>query len=591
MTVINQRINLLRNEMKKHHISACIIANSDPHLSEYIADYWKEREWISGFTGSNGVVALTLDKIALWTDSRYLLQAEQQLQGTNIDVFITNSSALSDLTNWLKKQLTKEQHTIAINAEVFSVNAINEIEKEISDSQLTLVLSNLIDNLWENRPAIPAKKIFILEEKYAGKSTIEKLSDIRLEMSKDNADVLLITALDEIAWTFNIRGYDIEYNPLVIAYAMVEQKKCTLFIKKEKLTAETQSYLEKQGVLIKEYDDITTVVSSLSKEKKVLIDSAKTNYQLFDAISPACTIINKTSPVSILKSIKNETEIKGIKNACIKDGVALTRFFMWLEKNIGKETISEISIAEKLRAYRKEQALFFGESFSTIAGYKEHGAIVHYSATAETNTNIQTESFLLIDSGGQYFDGTTDITRTIALGKLTAQQKIDFTLVLKGHIAIATVRFPYGTCGFQLDTLARKALWDNYLNYGHGTGHGIGHFLNVHEGPQSIRPDGNNTVLKKGMILSNEPGVYKTNEYGIRTESMVLVKEDLKTEMGQFMQFETLTLFPIDKQAIDFSLLDEKEQVWLNNYHQQVVEKLSPHLNTEETNWLKQKTK
>jgi len=408
-------------------------------------------------------------------------------------------------------------------------------------------------------------------------------------MKKAHAEVFVVSALDDIAWLFNIRGNDVDYNPVVIAYALVENGKATLFIAPEKLTQETSVYLQNQGVTVASYLAIYDELKQLSPSKSVLVDGGKLNQALFESIPTGCAIRNAMSPVFKLKSIKNEVEMDGIRRAMVKDGVALTRFFIWLEENLKTDTLSEISVSDKLREFRSEQENFVGESFGTIAGYAGHGAIVHYSATPESDVQLKTENIFLLDSGGQYLDGTTDITRTVALGTPTVQQKVDFTLVLKGHIALSTAIFPVGTRGSQLDILARKAMWDLGLNYGHGTGHGVGHFLNVHEGPQNIRMDENPVVLQAGMFMSNEPGLYRTNQYGIRTENLIHVVPAQKTDFGQFLKFETVTLYPIDQVLIDIDLLTDAEIEWLNGYHKKVYDSIAPKLTGDEREWLNRK--
>lgn len=588
MTEINERLAKLREIMKQEGISACIIPGTDPHASEYIADFWKEREWISGFDGSAGTAAVTLDKAGVWTDSRYFLQGAEQLEGTGFELMKQGLPDTLEIIPWLISEL-KVGEKVAVNSQMFSVNAYAAMKNELQSNGIQLVTLDLLAKTWTDRPALPLNKFFVFDVKYAGKSASEKLQILRTELKKVRANAFIMSALDDIAWLFNIRGNDVSYNPVVIAYALVEEEKATLFIENEKLTSETKAYLEAEGVSVAPYLAVYNNLRNITSENAVLIDGAKLNQSLYEAIPEACAKRNMMSPVFRLKSIKNEVELEGVRRAMIKDGVALTRFFMWLENNVGKEDISEISLSEKLYDFRAEQENFVGESFGTIAGYAGHGAIVHYRATPESDASLETENILLLDSGGQYFDGTTDITRTITLGKPTEQQIADFTMVLKGHINLGKAVFPTGTRGSQLDILARKALWDNCLNYGHGTGHGIGHFLNVHEGPQSIRMDENPVTLQPGMIISNEPGMYRAGEYGIRIENLVHVVPAAKTEFGQFLTFETLTLFPIDKNLIDVYALEMDEVDWLDAYHQKVFETLSPYLNKEEQKWLKEK--
>ena len=588
MEQIKSRISLLREAMKKQGISACIIPGTDPHASEYIADYWKEREWISGFDGSAGTAVVTLNGAGLWTDSRYFLHASEQLEGTGIELMKQGLPETLEIIPWLSSVL-KSGEKVGVNAQMFSVNGYASMKAELRMSNLELLSIDLPGLVWTDRPSLPLNPFYVFETKYSGKSATEKLTLLRAEMKKAFADVFVISALDDIAWLFNIRGKDVDYNPVVIAYALIEKEKATLFISPEKLTYDTTAYLQSQQVGILPYTGIYETLKQLSPSKAVLVDGGKLNQSLFESIPSGCAIRNSMSPVFKLKSVKNEVEMDGVRLAMLKDGVALTRFFIWLEENLKSGNLSEISISDKLCWFRAEEENFVGESFGTIAGYAAHGAIVHYHALPETEYKLKPENILLLDSGGQYLDGTTDITRTIALGSPTAQQKTDNTLVLKGHIALATAIFPVGTRGSQLDILARKAMWDLGLNYGHGTGHGVGHFLCVHEGPQSIRMDENPTVLLPGMMLSNEPGMYRTNEYGIRIENLVQVIPAQKTEFGQFLQFETLTLFPIDQHLINFDMLSNKEIEWLNNYHQRVYDTISPKLNEYEREWLNTK--
>ena len=588
MEQIHNRITILRDAMKKNGISACIIPGTDPHASEYIADYWKEREWISGFDGSAGTAVITLKSAGLWTDSRYFLHAAEQLEGTDIELMKQGLPETLDILPWLATQL-KSGEKVGVNAQMFSLNSFSSMKSDLSMGNIELVSIDLPALAWTVRPKMPAQPFYVFETKFTGNTALEKLALLRSEMKKGYADTFVISALDDIAWLFNIRGNDVNYNPVVIAYALVESDKATLFIAPEKLTPETSLYLQNEGVSIANYDEINATLSKIPISKSVLVDGAKLNQALFESIPFQCTIRNGMSPIFKLKSIKNEVEMAGVRCAMQKDGVALTRFFIWLENNLASGDLTEISISNRLREFRSEQENFVGESFGTIAGYAAHGAIVHYNAVPASDAKLLAESILLLDSGGQYLDGTTDITRTIALGIPTPQQKMDNTLVLKGHISLATVKFPIGTRGSQLDILARKAMWDLGLNYGHGTGHGVGHFLCVHEGPQSIRMDENSTTLQPGMMISNEPGMYRTNEYGIRIENLVQVIPAQKTDFGQFLQFETLTLFPIDKKLIDWEVMTAVEIDWLNTYHQKVFESISALLNDVECDWLKEK--
>lgn len=590
MAQVNQRINLLRAAMKENAISAYIIPGTDPHASEYIADYWKEREWISGFDGSAGTFCMTTAEAGIWTDSRYFLQGSEQLKGTEIKLMKQGLPETLEIIPWLSSKL-KSGDKVGVSAELFSVNNFTAMKSELQLNGIELVAIDLIQSIWENRPALPSNPFFVFDTQYTGKSVADKLSEVRNEMKKLHADIFVLSALDDIAWLFNIRGNDVDYNPVTIAFAMVENEKTTLFISPEKYDEKSEKYLIENSVTIKNYTEISSELQKISPNKAVLIDGGKFNQALFEMIPSSCPKRNAMSPVFKLKSVKNSVEMEGVRRAMIKDGVALTRFFIWFEENLGKNKMTEISISDKLKSFRATQDGFKGESFGTIAGYKGHGAIVHYKATPESDAEIEPKGILLLDSGGQYLDGTTDITRTIALGKPTEQVKKDNTLVLKGHIQLAMAKFPVNTRGSQLDILARKAMWDEAINYGHGTGHGIGHFLNVHEGPQNIRMDENPITLQPGMIISNEPGLYRTDEYGIRIENLVQVIPAEETEFGAFLQFETLTHCYIDTQLITTELLTEKERDWLNNYHKNVYKTLSPFLENDEKIWLEEKTK
>lgn len=590
MNIISNRLNKLRTAMQMHGIAAYIVPGTDPHAGEYFADYWKERDWISGFDGSAGTAVITLDKAGVWVDSRYYIQAEVQLQDTGYVAMKMGLPETPEMLSWIATGL-KQGERIGVNPLLFSLNAFIAMRNFFSLNGIELVQVDLIKSIWNDRPALPEQKIFVYDAAYAGQTCLEKIAILRQKIREAHADVFVLNTLDDIAWLFNIRGKDVSYNPVAIAYAMVDEAEAVIYISPDKLTEEVRSYFASQQVLVKDYQEIYKDLGSISNEKRVLLDGSKINQSLYEAIAPECGVLNLMSPVTLLKSIKNETEISGMRKAMIKDGVALTRFFIWFEKSVNSGELTEISVAQKLYDFRAEQGNFFGESFGTIAGYAGHGAIVHYKADEKSNAKILQEGILLLDSGGQFFEGTTDITRTITLGNPTPQQKTDFTLVLKGHIGIATAIFPVGTRGSQLDILARKAMWDRRLNYGHGTGHGVGHFLNVHEGPQNIRMDENPITLQPGMFISNEPGLYREDDYGIRTENLIMVTEDQQSEFGQFLKFETLTLFPVDVKLIDLEMLTKVEIDWLNAYHQEVYDKIAPRLDETERKWLKKKTK
>ena len=588
MEQIKKRLELLRGAMKNAGVSACVIPGTDPHASEYIADYWKERVWISGFTGSAGTAVVGLEKAGLWTDSRYFLQGAEQLAGTGIDLMKLAQPETPDIIGWLSAEL-KAGERVGVNAQMFSVNAYAAMKAELKAAGVELVSIDLLAQVLTDRPALPSDPFFVFDAQYAGKSVAEKLQSLREQMKKEHAGVFVLSALDEIVWLFNIRGNDVSYNPVVISYALVTEDKATLFVAPEKVTPEAASFLQSEGVSVAPYADVYKALKAIPVSESVLLDGAKLNQSLFEAIPSACGICNRLSPVNKMKSIKNAVEIEGYRRAMVEDGVALTRFYMWLEENVKTGKHTELSIDKQLCKFRSMGKNFMGESFGSIIGYGPHGAVVHYSATPESASILKAENILLIDSGGQYLDGTTDITRTIALGTPTVQQKMDFTLVLKGNIALDTAIFPVNTRGSQIDILARKAMWDLGLNYGHGTGHGVGHFLNVHEGPQSIRAEENSVVLEPGMVMSNEPGLYRTGQHGVRTENMMVVVPAMTTEFGQFLKFETLTLCPIDQELIDMEIMTPAEIDWINNYHQKVYDKISPLLNEDERDWLSRK--
>lgn len=583
---VKERIHALRMTFLPNYVSAFIIPSTDPHLSEYVAPHWKSREWISGFTGSAGTVVVLRDKAGLWTDSRYFLQAAEQLEGSGITLYKEMLPETPSMTDFLCQNL-KPGEPVSIDGRMFSVEQVEQMKKELIERNHQVdLLGDLLSSIWSDRPAMPDAPAFVYEMKYAGKSCGEKVAAIRSELKKKGIHALFLSALDEIAWTLNLRGSDVHCNPVIVSYLLITQDEVVYFISPEKVTPEVDAYLKGQSVSLRNYDDVETYLKTFAG-KNLLIDPKKTNYAIYAAIHPQCVVIRGESPVALLKAIRNEQEIAGIHAAMQRDGVALVKFLKWLEESVssGKET--ELSIDQKLHEFRVAQPLYMGESFDTIAGYKEHGAIVHYSATPESNATLRSEGFLLLDSGAQYLDGTTDITRTIALGKLTEEEKTDYTLILKGHIALAMAKFPVGTRGAQLDVLAHLPLWKHGMNFLHGTGHGVGHFLSVHEGPQSIRMNENPVVLQPGMVTSNEPGVYKAGSHGIRTENLTLVCKDQEGMYGEYLKFETITLCPICKKGIIKELLTTEEVDWLNNYHQTVYEKLSPDLSKGEREWLK----
>lgn len=591
-TNIPERIAALREAMKQHKIDAYIIPTSDPHMSEYPADCWKYREWISGFTGSAGTVIITADKAGLWTDSRYFLQASTQLEGTGIELFKMMLPEPPTIPEFLTHEL-KEGQTVGLNGETYSLADARSLEKALAEKEIKLnTNASLIDPIWKERPAIPEAPMFEMPIELSGKSTEDKLLDINKMLHKAEADCTILSALDEVAWTFNIRGTDVAYNPVVISYAFVSEKESVLFVNPKKIPAEIAEHLKKEGVTLADYGMLATFLSRLPERTRVFIDSKRTNVAIYNALPKSSILIEGISPANHLKSIKNEAEIKGFRNAVLKDGIAMTKFYFWLEKMLkAGEKVTELSAAAKLTALRSEQPQYVMDSFASISSYGPHGAVVHYSPTPETDTELKTDSLYLLDSGAQYLDGTTDITRTIALcDKPSEQMKKDFTRALKGTIGIAKCKFPAGIRGCLIDAFARKALWDAGINYLHGTCHGIGHCLNVHEGPQSIRMEENPVILEPGMVMSDEPAMYRPGEYGIRTENMILIREDSETEFGKFLGFETLTLCYIDTKLVIPSMLSVREHAWLNKYHQMVYDLVSPHLNEEEKAWLKEKT-
>ena len=589
-TEITGRIASLRAFMKERGLSAFIIPSTDPHSGEYVPAHWEARKWISGFTGSAGTAVITLNKGGLWTDSRYFLQAEAQLKDTGIVLFKDRLEETPSIAEWLGSEL-KPQDKVGIDGWVNAYSEAESLRNALATYGIELTVSeDPFQWIWKDRPALPLNAPFILPLAYAGVSASEKLDIIRNQLSKSQADGILISALDEIAWTLNLRGDDIHCNPVFISYLLVTQENATLYIIKEKLPPELTAYLDDNKIGTCDYTQIENDLRHFPGKRIQL--SSETNLTLYLAAtqSGASIVMNHPSPVCLLKAIKNGTEIEGFRQAMKRDGAAMVRFLMWLEQAVPNGQETEISIDQKLYELRAQQALFHGISFDTIAGYQEHGAIVHYEATPQTAYTLKPEGLLLLDSGAQYTDGTTDITRTIALGPVSEAQRIDYTLVLKGFIALSQAEFPQGTCGTQLDVLARQYMWKAGINYGHGTGHGVGHFLNVHEGPHQVRMNHMPALLQPGMTLTNEPGIYKAGRYGVRTENTMLIIESQTTEFGKFYKFEPLTLCPIDKTPICTEMLTPGEKQWLNEYHAYVYAQLSPLLNEEEKAWLAKAT-
>ena len=580
----------LRNIMKDENINYYIIPSSDFHQSEYVADYFKGREFISGFTGSAGILLVGLDDAFLWTDGRYFIQAEKELEGSGISLMKQRTPGYPSLEELIQKNI-KENECLAFDGEVFSVNQYKTYLKIAKENKFNIKIDkDLLNSIWDFRPELPKDKIFLHNEKYCGKSANEKLKEVRDYMKSKKVDNFILSSLDDIAWLCNIRGRDIKFNPVALSYMIIKMDEAIIYIDSDKLDIEIIKKLNSEGIVIREYFSIFD--DSKNINGTLLIDENKLNAKVYKALSQNIKIINEINITTNLKAIKNSTEIANWEVSQVRDGVAMVRFIKWLRENVGKEKISEISASEKLTSIRACGENYVGDSFNTIAGYKEHAAMMHYSANKESDYELKAEGMFLVDSGAQYFDGTTDITRTFILGDISSEEKRDYTLVLKGHIALATAKFLKGTAGVNLDVLARRPLWNYGIDYKCGTGHGVGFFLNVHEGPQGIRPEGNSVVLEPGMILTNEPGVYKKDKYGIRTENTLIVEKDfISEEFGEFYKFRTISYCPIDIRGIDVNLLDNEERKWINDYHKLVFDKLSPYLNEEEKEFLKEETR
>ncbi len=582
-------LEALRDLMRSKHIDAVIIPGTDPHQSEYPSEHWKFRDYVSGFTGSNGTAVVTLDDAGLWTDSRYFLQAAEQLEGSGFTLRKENIPGEPTVLEWLGEVLD-EDAVVGVDGRLFSLIEANRIEMFCAQNGFMFAPDfRAAEAIWTDRPARPMNPAFVHDEALAGEDVDSKVSRVVDALDAADADGLLITALDEIAWLLNLRGSDVDYTPVVIAFAYVSEDERVLFIDSEKVTSEVKDHLKKYGVKIKDYDDIEKFLGKISSTATVMVDPNRVS----DALGQAM-ICNKTymaSPVIALKGVKNECQIAGFRQAMLYDGAAMVRMMMWLEQNVANG-ITEMDVDRRLQQERAAYASNRGDSFHMIAGYKDHGAIVHYEATDESAYTLAPDGLLLIDTGGQYLEGTTDITRTISLGNPTVAEKHDYTLILKGHLALARAVFPKGTMGVQLDVLARGPLWNEGMTYLHGTGHGVGHFLGCHEGPQSIRMEANPTPLELGMVTSNEPGIYKTGEYGIRTENLLLcVPACSNEEWGEFYKFESLTLFPYDTTLMDMDMLSREEVKQINDYHAMVCERLRPLLSADEAQWLEQKCK
>lgn len=591
MNTIAERLELLREELRREHLSAFVFPTTDPHNSEYTADHWKGREWISGFTGSAGTAVVTLQSAALWTDSRYFIQAAEQLKGTEFQLMRLKMAGTPTIAEWIASELStlnaQLSTEIGMDGMVNTVAVVEEMKEALRQKGGITVRTNFdpLARIWRDRPQVPRNPVEIQPMELAGEDVRSKLSRIRKALHEQHADGMLVAALDDIAWTLNLRGSDVHCNPVFVSYLLIASNKATLYVNKEKVDGEVLRYLKEQGVEVADYAEVGKGLQDYF-EYNILIDPDEVCYTLCQKVTR--NIVRGTSPIAAMKAVKNERERLGFRSAMLRDGIAMVKFLRWLDESIGKQTLTEISVADKLEALRAEQPLYRGLSFDTIAGYEAHGAIVHYEATPETDAVLQPKGLLLLDSGAQYQDGTTDITRTIALGPLTEEQRRVYTLVLKGHIQLQLLRFPEGASGTQLDAVARKDLWKAGYNYLHGTGHGVGSYLSVHEGPHQIRMEWRPARLHAGMTVTDEPGVYLEGRFGVRTENTLLIVPAEETECGRFLQFETLSLCPVDKAPIVREMMLQEEMDWLNQYHQRVFDTLSPHLSPSETDWLRE---
>ena len=587
---ITERIGRLRQCLREQSLSAFIIPSTDPHSGEYVPDHWKTREWVSGFTGSAGTAVITLDDAALWTDSRYFLQAADQLDGTGIRLMKDRLPDTPSIPEWLGQSLSPGA-VVGVDGWVNTIGETQALREALAREGLTLRTDyDPVTRLWDGRPALPGTPVSIHPLEYAGVACHEKLAAIREKLLARGADGILLSTLDDIAWTLNLRGNDVHCNPVFVSYLLITSQESILYVRTEKLTTEVKAYLAQEGVNTEDYDDLQEDLRDYPYAT-LSLDPGRTNEAVRQAVNPLTKVLLEESPVPLMKAVMNEAEIRGFHAAMLRDGVAMVKFLKWLEEAVPQGNETEMSIDRKLYECRAEQPLFRGISFDTIAGYKEHAAIVHYEATPETDKPLAPEGLLLLDSGAQYADGTTDITRTIALGETTDDERRDYTLVLKGHIGLTRACFPQGTCGTQLDVLARQAMWREGANFLHGTGHGVGAYLNVHEGPHQIRMNHVPTPLRPGMTVTDEPGIYRAGRYGIRTENTLLVVPYRETEFGTFYTFEPLTLCPIDTRPIVRSMLTAEETEWLNAYHRMVYDRLSPLLDEEHRAWLESKTK
>ncbi len=591
MNEINQRLESLREVMRREHLSAFIFPSTDAHQSEYVADHWQGRTWISGFNGSAGTAVVTMKSAALWTDSRYFLAAEEQLKGTEFQLMKLKIEGTPTISEWLAQELQGENAEVGLDGMVNSYHETMGLIADLRKSGGITVRTNFdpLGLIWTDRPAIPANPVEIQPMEFAGESVASKISRIRTALRQRHADGMLISALDDIAWTLNLRGTDVHCVPVFVSYLLISSQQVSLYVDSAKINDEVKAYLTENGISLYPYNKVAEGLERYS-EYNILLDSDETSYFLWKTVK-CQEIIAGNSPVPAMKAQKNDREIAGFRQAMLRDGVAMVKFLRWLKPAVEAGGQTEISIDRKLTSLRAEQHLFRDISFDTIAGYQAHGAIVHYEATPETDVALKPEGLILIDSGAQYQDGTTDITRTIALGPVTEEMKHVYTLVLKGHIQLELAKFPDGASGTQLDALARECMWREGYNYLHGTGHGVGSYLSVHEGPHQIRMEWKPTPLRAGMTVTDEPGLYLSGKFGVRIENTLLIKDYQTTEFGKFLQMESLTLCPIDLTPVDFSMLQPEEIEWLDTYHRDVFEKLSPYLEGEDLEWLREATR
>jgi len=585
-----QNLALLRTTLKQNNIDAYIIPVSDPHLGENIADHWHVIAWLTGFDGSAATVIITDSFAGLWTDSRYFIQAEKQLEGSGFKHMRPGPVPEESYIDWLIGN-TGEGSRIAFDGRTLSISHYRKLETRLVSKKVILKTDcDLISEIWTNRPPLPSTPAFDHPVEFSGKERSEKIIQVREQMRNQKINYHLLTSVDDIMWLLNIRGSDVPYTPLLLSFAIIGEEQILLFTGENKIPPKMAQEFDSLDIVILPYEEVAAGLSSIPEGSSLLISPRTTSSALYFSIPESVKIFEDTSIPSRMKAVKNRAEIENIGKVMVRDGIALTKFFYWIESNFGQIPMTELFLIGRLLKFRVENEDFLGPSFAPIIAFNQHAALPHYSAKPETDSVIEENGILLVDSGGQYYGGTTDITRTISIGTPSLTQKTDFTLVLKGHINLALAKFPFGTRGYQLDMLARKHLWEQGLNYGHGTGHGVGYCLNVHEGPQNISPSGNKTIIEAGMLLSNEPALYREGEYGIRTENLILSYEDEETDFGQFLRFDTVSLCYIEKSLIDKSLLEQKEIDWLNSYHTEVYEKICPYLTEEERMWLKEKT-